>query len=216
MTTNRSSEELEMRRAVEAWGRERWPSARVVHELVVGVRRIDMAFIGPSHLAGVEIKSGRDRLDRLDPQLEAFRSALPEVWVFAAERWNDHSLPYGIGRLWIGANGAVSSRHPTHGFPQVADADRSVTVAMLGLLWQSELFSLAVRSGLPVTRRTPIKPLIDIIARALTGDEIVAGVCAQLRARDAFPKRPASDPPIAISGGVPVHAAPTSLFRVMP
>lgn len=37
------------------------------------------------------------------------------------------------------------------------------------------------------------------VARALTGDEIVREVCRELRARDAFPRRPdhpASDAPI--------------------
>lgn len=212
MTTNRSAEELEMRRAVEAWGRARWPGARLVHELVVGRCRIDMAFIGADHLAGVEIKSGRDVIDRLDPQLAAYRAALPEVWVCAAQRWDGHSVPYGVGRLWIGAGGAVSSRHPQHGFPISATPERSITVPMLGLLWQSELFSLAIRHGLPVARRTPIHPLIEAIARRLTGDEIVAGVCSQLRARDAFPKNPPSDPPVRIDGAISVRAA-HNLFR---
>jgi hypothetical protein len=38
-----------------------------------------------------------------------------------------------------------------------------------------------------------------MLARALTGDEIVREVCRELRARDAFPKcdgHPPSDPPI--------------------
>lgn len=56
-----------MRRAIEAWGRERWPDARLVHELVVAQeRRIDMAFIQPGNIVGIEIKSSRDTLDRLD------------------------------------------------------------------------------------------------------------------------------------------------------
>ena len=50
MTINRSAEEFEMRRTIEAWGREKWPRSRVVHELVIANKcRIDMAFIEPTN-----------------------------------------------------------------------------------------------------------------------------------------------------------------------
>lgn len=54
MSPRRSAEETEMRALVETWGRSRWPGARCVHELVISECRIDMAFIGETHMvAGV-------------------------------------------------------------------------------------------------------------------------------------------------------------------
>jgi hypothetical protein len=79
----RSDNELKMREAVEAWGRPRWPNARVVHELVMGrgAVRADVAFITPNHIAVVEIKSDRDDTDRLLHQAGMFRAAVPELWI---------------------------------------------------------------------------------------------------------------------------------------
>jgi hypothetical protein len=79
----RSDNELKIREAVEAWGRPRWPNARVVHELVMGrgAVRADVAFITPNHIAMVEIKSDRDDTDRLLHQAGMFRAAVPELWI---------------------------------------------------------------------------------------------------------------------------------------
>jgi hypothetical protein len=79
----RSDNELKIREAVEAWGRPRWPNARVVHELVMGrgAVRADVAFITPNHIAVVEIKSDRDDTDRLLHQAGMFRAAVPELWI---------------------------------------------------------------------------------------------------------------------------------------
>jgi hypothetical protein len=197
MTTNRSSEELEMRAMIETWGRQRYPGARVVHELVTGGCRIDMAFIQRDHVAGVEIKSSKDVLDRLDKQIETYHRMLPEVWVCAAPRWDDHEIPYRTGRLWI-ADGKAQSWRQEKGWPrqQPAIVDRTMTVPMLHLLWQAELFSLCAHSRVSASRRDRMSLLTAALARKLTGDEIVAGVCRELRARAAFPERPASDGPI--------------------
>ena len=89
---NRSSEELEIRAAVETWGRAKWPGSRVVHELVTGSCRIDMAFIQSDHIAGVEIKSSRDRLARLDGNNGATRSKIVEDAKV--------ELAGGGGKLW--------------------------------------------------------------------------------------------------------------------
>lgn len=198
MTTNRSSEELAMRDLIEAWGRKRWPGARVVHELVVADCRIDMAFIGRDHLAGVEIKSSRDVMTRLDRQIEIFTNHMPEVWLAYAPRWvpaigyggGNHRLPSGVGHLVV--DKVVDELIPysetsKHAYPHPARVDWMITVPMLNLLWRDEAFAVAQRTGaVKVNSRSSLQAMKPALARALTGEQIVREVCRALRDRDAF------------------------------
>ena len=198
-TQNRSAEELAMRDAIEAWGRQRWPQARVVHELVTGECRIDMAFVQPHHLIGVEIKSGKDTLDRLATQIATFTRALPEVWLAMAPRWRDGGWSFFTypGRYMpvvvdLGAIEPIPNVQMTWG--TTGRPDRGITADMLRLLWLAELRSIAVRRGLHTGRgRVTCDGLRWVLARRLTGDEIVTEVCRELRGRDAFWR---ADPPI--------------------
>ena len=200
---NRSSEEFDMRRAIEAWGRPIMPNARVVHELVVAQEcRIDMAFIGPDYLVGVEIKSSRDTLDRLDNQWRVFRNHLPCVYVAVAPKWigYEHHIPR-MDKILCDVTGDAPRLDFYYHHP-LRDTRRQVTVQMLELLWAAEARAIAIRKRLDVTKSTPLYKMIPIMARALTGDEIVREVCRELRARDAFPKakdHPPSDPPTYVS-----------------
>lgn len=210
MTTNRSTEELAMRDAVAAWGRKRWPSARMVHELVVSDRRVDMAFIGREHLVGVEIKGPKDTLDRLDDQIATFCDHLPEVWLAVHPRWTrtvevlrgSKNHVYldddGRGRVrnWIAVDpdDAEPVKHHYMGQPTI---DRTVTAPMLHLLWRDEAVAIAARMRVAIAKREPLRNIVPELARKLTGDEIVREVCRELRARAAFPAHPPSDAPIA-------------------
>ena len=195
MTTNRSSEEFEMRRAIDAWGRHRWPSARVVHELVVNSeRRIDMAFIGPDYLVGVEIKSSKDTLDRLDDQMKVFRRHLPLVILAVAPKWRVGLHISGVDVFEVDP----TAEAPVKGHSYYRQ-DLSVTVPLLSLLWAQELRNAAFRLGINSSAKASMVQNIAAIAQNATGKEIIREVCAELRSRDAFPKNkahPASDAPI--------------------
>lgn len=207
-----------MRVALEGWGRARYPSARVMHELPVGGCRIDLAFVTTTHLFGVEIKSSKDTLDRLDKQIEHFTRCLPEVWVAIAEKWipafspgSDTGLPWKVGRLIV-EGGAVREKIPFgqgYASPHPAIIDKMLTTSMLHLLHVPELVALATAHRLPHRKRAPSRDLMTLLARSLTGDDVVAGVCGQLRARptgwqaDAPHTLPACAPPaetIALPG----------------
>ena len=185
--------------AVEAWGRQRWPGARVIHELRVGGCRIDIAFVQPDHIAGVEIKSAKDTLARLPEQIRQYTRELPEVWIAVAPKFampaHEDGLPWGVGRLVLEPDGIAegfpcgASRHP-----HPAKADEMITAPMLHLLWRQEAAGLAAHHGITVPPRLPLYKLVKILARRLTGDQIVSGVCRALRAR---PIRWTADPPIA-------------------
>lgn len=193
----RSAEEFAMREAISAWGRARWPRARVVHELVVADRRIDMAFIEPDNLVGVEIKSSRDTLDRLESQIRTFCEYLPCVVAALAPKWGTH----GIAPC-CGADDSffcdATADPAIYGVGRIA-VRRQVTVQMLRLLWAAEARAVAARTRVSFDKRLTLRDAIPMLARALTGDEIVREVCRELRARDAFPRHaghPTSDPPI--------------------
>jgi hypothetical protein len=190
MTTNRSLEELAMRDAVERWGRLRWPDARVVHELVTSQCRIDMAFIRPSDLIGVEIKSDKDVLDRLDIQIKTFRDHIPEVWIMTGPKWADK--PLGMWGVAVIENGDVQMRR--NNVPVWAPQRRwDVYPRMLHLLWAQEARNIAARMRISHAKRSPLTKLLPTLAEMMTGREIVREVCTELRARNAFWK---ADPPI--------------------
>ncbi|WP_421724765.1 hypothetical protein [Bauldia sp.] len=176
-----------MRDVVERWGRQRWPDARVVHELVVAEKRIDMAFVGRHELNGVEIKSSKDRLGRLDEQMAVFRRHIPMVWLAVAPKWAEQTAI--MDRLVCTADEIVTG---PGGF---VSENWRVYPAMLDLLWADEARALASRHRVSYGPRTPCYKLLPELARLLTGDEIVEGVCRELRARDAFWK---ADPPICL------------------
>lgn len=202
MSGNRSTEELAMRDAVAKWGRSKWPCARVVHELVIAEKRIDMAFIGTDHIAGVEIKGPKDRLDRLGDQWGCFTAHIPEVWLAIAPKWIDPLRKNHFAGAWSYGNKIVvdlDTEHPVRAmWGERGAVDRTITAPLLRLLWRSEALAVAVRyrDRVSVSPRTPLRSIVPELARKLTGDEIVRQVCHELRGRDAFPASPASDPPI--------------------
>lgn len=207
MPSNRSDEELQMRDALIAWGRARWPGARVLEELAVGGCRVDLAFVQANHIAAVEIKSSRDTLDRLQRQIEDFSGAIPEIWVAIAPRWIGHlhdrehpdyaGLPWSIGHVVVDA-GIVSEtiKYAHWEMPHSADVDEILTAPMLHLCHRVEMMAIAAGKGLTHKPRAPRRDLLRLLSRGLTGDEIVAGVCEQLRMRSrGWP----GDAPILVS-----------------
>ena len=75
--------ELSLREALEALCRERWPEARIVHELVMGEGKVraDVVAIEQAHLVAFEIKARYDNTTRLLHQVGMFQLCMPEVWM---------------------------------------------------------------------------------------------------------------------------------------
>jgi hypothetical protein len=158
-----SPEEARIRYALAAWGHRRWPGYRCLHEVPLSERRIDMAFVGVKDIVGIEIKSSRDRLDRLEGQIEEYRRWLPEVWVAVATKWRDHDAVQFSRRNLIVVDDAA------RGVPDVIEhrrgrrpyRDELVCSRMLGLLWREEAarsrsapasYPATARQGIPGTR----------------------------------------------------------------
>lgn len=157
------------------------PEARIVHELnvEVGTCRVDLAAIAPDRLVLVEVKSRKDTLDRLPKQAAIFAPACHRlIIVYASERWSVSTM-YGasdyLAEVWPEDRREWWSIRDSFKPPN--------TSAMLNLLWRDELHSEAVRANLQPTRRASRQPLMAMLWEHLTGREIVAAVCRQLRAR---------------------------------
>lgn len=82
MPAYRSSAEADIREAVTARIRERRPGARIIHEINVstyGPNRIDLIAVDKAEIIAVEIKSAKDKLDRLEAQVKAMNGCAHHV-----------------------------------------------------------------------------------------------------------------------------------------
>lgn len=82
MPAYRSSAEAEIRDAVVARIRQHRPKARIIHEINVssfGPNRIDLIAVDRAEIIAVEIKSAKDKLDRLDAQIKAMNGCAHHV-----------------------------------------------------------------------------------------------------------------------------------------
>jgi hypothetical protein len=180
-------EELRLRARVAEWGRARWPGARMLHELAMGERRIDLLFVCERDLIGVEIKSSRDKLTRLDGQMKEYGRYVPEVWLAVAERWRDHDDVIGrAGNLLIVPDDGRPAfiQKPAPG--RKPYRDELVCSRLLELLWYEEAARIAVRTDV-IPMRVPKQfrkgKVLKLLARLLTGNEIIENVALELRAR---------------------------------
>jgi hypothetical protein len=185
---NTSLEEQDIRVAVEAWGRKRFGDVRVIHELALGERRIDMVFICKDDIVGVEIKGPRDSLSdgRLSGQLREFNFYLPEVWLAVAPRWQKHRDVRRRRNLLLASEDGIAIAKDKGDGSFKAERDEFFCSRLIELLWVDEAARIAQRTdvipGVTLTRE-PTWKVKRLLARMLSGHEIVKQVCIELRAR---------------------------------
>ncbi|MES0071884.1 hypothetical protein [Mesorhizobium sp. M0058] len=214
MKHSRSTAEVEIRDAVVKRFRELWPDARIVHEMNVehGGSRADVVAVQPDRIWICEIKSERDKLDRLAGQLRDFGPASHGIIVAAHEKWSRD-------RGWIEHGGGRKSKVRTLLEEAMVGRERGPTAVwdypepvltsgrawrppgwrsvpwyhrMIMLLWSEEIRAVAAEHRVAHTKRTGGFDLSLELGRLLTGREIEAAVCKHLRAR-TFSE---ADPPI--------------------
>lgn len=202
---SRSSAEQEIRDAVVARLRVLMPGARIVHELNVagtGTNRIDVAAIEQQAIVAVEIKSEKDKLDRLSEQWAAFKACCHHVVVAAhLKHFAEHRPPYlraedrgemnlnhplFFGQWWhrshvwqfpVPERGRYGEK-PWSFNPHSACRTQPRAVDMLSMLWAEEL-----RAESGFGSRAVRDTMIHHMAWTMTGREICEAVCRQLRAR---------------------------------
>lgn len=170
------------------------PGTLIVPELGIceGAVRIDMAVVN-GLLAGYEIKSASDTLERLPAQAEAYSRVFDQVTIVAA---GDHfgalggMVPdwWGITRALPTPTGVVLE--PVRASGTNPDVD---PFAVVQLLWRDEALDLLVRLGLARgLKGKPRRLLWSRLARALALDDLRRLVRDQLRTRDSW--RPGPSP----------------------
>jgi hypothetical protein len=159
------------------------PDARIIHELNVdiGQCRVDLAAVTESRIVFVEIKSRKDKLDRLKEQVRRFGPCCHALAVcYSSEKWNWSSISaaggYGFDHWPCDKASAWTIDHWHRNRPPS-------TNALLELLWQAELEAEAFRAGLVSRKRIPRDSLKRALWENLTGLQVVEAVCRQLRRR---------------------------------
>lgn len=214
MPAYRSPDEREIRDAVVARLRLLRPGARIIHEIqsaCQGPNRFDLVAVDAAEIIAVEIKSAKDKLDRLPDQIAAMRGAAHHVIAALHHRflvpygssWRRPRAPDGTVEPPPQARGAEVWAYPEAG----ADAGRTwgcaawqeprfaVTLTLpqgaLDMLWADELRALCRDLGLTVRSDTTRPQAMAMIRWRATGEQITKGVCRALRRRVCIEADPA-------------------------
>ncbi|MBG6211537.1 hypothetical protein IWQ49_006225 [Labrenzia sp. EL_126] len=223
MPAHRSKDEWELRAAVVERLRELRPTARIIHEINVnfGNVRVDVMAVSREEIVTVEIKSKRDKLDRLPKQIEAMKgcshisiAALHEKFLVEIET-NEHVAHRVRDGLFFWDRPPEESRraHEVWAFPlkvRCLDENRKRWDAVsswrmrepsmlrvlppgaLHILWSEELHRLCCKLGIKAPARANKDAMCRDIRWLASGKEITRGICDALRRRDCLE----ADPPI--------------------
>lgn len=162
----------------------RGADVRVIHELALGNRRIDLAFVYPSDIVGVEIKGPLDSIGdgRLDLQMREYNFYLPEVHLLVHEQWRDHrAVIHHPNLLVFHPDGEITCR-----VDRKPDRDELCCSRLIERLWDGEARAIVERLGLMQVQRLQMKKSWEVravLARLLSGQEIMREVCRELRSR---------------------------------
>lgn len=201
--------ELALRNTLEAFCRERWPNARVCHEMMMGERKVraDVVAIDPAYIAAFEVKGEYDDTTRLLHQVGMYQLCVPEVWMVVpvgrhAEdaRLLRHLLP-SIGLL-VGAGSSAKNHYEFDGkdFSLVVEAEpqpfKIVPDMMLEMLWRDELSAICNRTRCHAVSAKSTRPVMIKSLLTLSVEELQRETCTELRSRDALWR---ADAPIKVA-----------------
>ncbi len=184
---------------------------RVIRELSFGDRRIDLAFVYPADIVGVEIKGPKDSpgSERVGHQMREYNFYLPEVWLAVHTKWAGHKSLADVPNLMI-LNGDEMLLNVTH--PKWEPRrDEMCCSRLIERLWDSEARAIAGRLGLvqcQLVQTMKGHKVRKILARMMTGHESMREVCSELRRRPSHMtgagssapiKRPGFSPPLGVA-----------------
>lgn len=201
MPAYRSPAEAEIRDAVVARVRQHRPDARIIHEINACDfgNRIDVLAVDRAEIIAIEVKSAKDKLDRLPAQIKAMNGAAHHVIAALHEkflvpaRWA-HRVP-GSVEPPSEAKGATVWAFPEAGaevgraygcaaweMPRLA-INAALPQGALRILWRDELYALCGQLRIDVGRRATMPEMSKALRWHCTGAELTRGICAALRAR---------------------------------
>lgn len=213
MPAYRSSAEAEVRDAVVARLRVLRPNARIMHEVNASSygNRIDVLAVDRAEIIAVEVKSAKDKLDRLRDQIAAMQrcshhavAALHEKFLVETET-NSHAAHYERdGKFYLGAHPEGAPFGGTWIFPEkqrsiydrgwpepVHTFQKPLPAGALDMLWRDELVELCRAFMVPAGKRPTMDMMAAALRWALTGRQLTLGICAALRARVCIEADPA-------------------------
>lgn len=205
MPAYRSSAEAEIREPVVARLREIVPGCRIIHEInATGFgNRIDVLAVGKDRIAAVEIKSAKDKLDRLPAQIEAMRGVTNDVFAALHEKFLDATsigaMPPEAARratVWVyprsERKGHVDCGLDWNRFDRWKKPVRNLPATAINILWRDELHAICGALGVRGVSRLDMRQAADEIVWRMTGEEVTKAICRGLRARECVE----ADPPI--------------------
>lgn len=191
MPAYRSEAEGEIRTAVVARLRQVRPNARIMHEVNASSfgNRIDVLAVDRAEIIAVEIKSERDKLDRLKDQISAMKGCAHHVIAAVHEKFELGEVRKAMGwhhQAWFypadTAYWPEPRLVPTIPLPSKA----------LDMLWREELLEMCGRYSVCVPKRPTMGQMLPALRWSLTGRDLTLGICAALRSRVCIE----ADPPI--------------------
>lgn len=168
------------------------PDTLVIDELGLAhaKSRIDVAVINGC-IHGYEIKSAKDTLDRLGPQIDIYRQTLQKLTIVAASRHVGHVLASapdwcGVIEAELGPRGGIR-----FGVIRNALTNPDIDPVMMAhLLWRDEVIDLLSQIGYaPRDLRRPRKHLYEMLCEAMTPREITASIRTFMAQRQAWRDR---------------------------
>lgn len=221
MPAYRSPAEGEIRDAVVARIRAMRPGARIIHEINADGQtsnRIDLIAVDTAEILAFEIKSARDKLDRLPAQLAAMQGAAHCAIVvihekFLVERttnqWAAHEQRDGLFYLrdrpagcphdaWVYPERRRAMEGARHDFLErwAFPAWRPHVPLPwngLALLWRDELALLCDALRVSRGRRSTMPEMAAALRWHCTGRDLTLGICAALRRRECVEADPVCD-----------------------
>jgi hypothetical protein len=171
--------------------RELPAGALVIEELGVehGSARVDVAAVS-DELAGFEIKSDLDTLDRLARQMHAYHRVFDTVTLVTTPTYLDQAeqlLPSWWG-LWEATQSETGTRLRIRR-PATRHLRQSPE-SVAGMLWRDEAYEFLIEQCGPVVKaRAPRHAIYEALARSLPMDAIRERVALNLRQRTKLQPR---------------------------
>jgi hypothetical protein len=194
----RSEAEAEIRNEVVKRLRELIPGCRIIHEINVESfgNRIDVLAVGDNEIAAVEIKSKKDKLDRLEAQASAMKRVSNRVFIALHERFltklaGGYYPPdgrYGYGStLWaypiMDRPGHVECSAEWREGKLRGGAIKNLPCDAIFMLWRDELHCACRSLGIKGVAKLTMVQAADELRWRLTGEQITRLICAKLKAR---------------------------------
>lgn len=204
MPAYRSEAEAEIRQEVVAQLRGMIPGCRIIHEINAESfgNRIDVLAVGVDRIAAVEIKSKKDKLDRLPAQAKAMRSVAHESYAAYHEKFliTKFGVMYPPDCVRLAPlTSWVYPKADRRGYTDIGatwrrakNKSKCLPSGAIMMLWRDELHEACRSLGVKGVAKLDRLAAADELRYRLTGEQLTKLVCSTLRARIC----PEADPPM--------------------